>query len=204
MGPIKQLWLRWKSLQLPWRKKWLVGSDLSGNTFWEFRDQINIGRVRRIVHYDPKAHYADVKLAPQWVQWLRHTRADPPSVHEQQQDLVRLENLKHLVAAADARWKSLPSARDPPVMQMALPGAKLAAGPGDERTTEAVKMEGVKNHVVAQDEAVEAAEEVKADTPPAPEKGHKVEETEAPWKKHQQTDERDVPKPWSPQVTVRR
>jgi hypothetical protein len=39
------------------------GMDLSGNTFWEFTDQINIGRVRRIVEYDKRAHYADVKLA---------------------------------------------------------------------------------------------------------------------------------------------
>jgi len=39
------------------------GMDLTGNTFWEFTDQINIGRLRRIVEYDKKAHYADVKLA---------------------------------------------------------------------------------------------------------------------------------------------
>lgn len=39
------------------------GMDLTGNTFWEFTDQINIGRLRRIVEYDKNAHYADVKLA---------------------------------------------------------------------------------------------------------------------------------------------
>lgn len=39
------------------------GMDLTGNTFWEFTDQINIGRLRRIVEYDKNEHYADVKLA---------------------------------------------------------------------------------------------------------------------------------------------
>lgn len=42
--------------------------DLTGNTFWEFTDQINLGRLRRIVEYDKKAHYADVKLARTYFQ----------------------------------------------------------------------------------------------------------------------------------------
>ncbi|KAH0274182.1 hypothetical protein KCU84_g19818, partial [Aureobasidium melanogenum] len=50
-GAIKQAWYKWKSLRLPWRRKWLVGADLSGNTFWEFKDAINAGRMRRIVQY---------------------------------------------------------------------------------------------------------------------------------------------------------
>ncbi|KAM3444793.1 hypothetical protein NHJ13734_001143, partial [Beauveria thailandica] len=37
IGPIGQAWLRWKSLRLPWRKRFLVGFDLQGNTYWEFR-----------------------------------------------------------------------------------------------------------------------------------------------------------------------
>ena len=38
------------------------GQDLSGNTFWEFRDALNSNRNRRIVKYSPKTHYGDVKL----------------------------------------------------------------------------------------------------------------------------------------------
>lgn len=38
------------------------GQDLSGNTFWEFRDALNANRNRRIVKYNPKAHYGDVKI----------------------------------------------------------------------------------------------------------------------------------------------
>ena len=36
--------------------------DLMGNTYWEFRDQLNATRYRRIVKYNPKTHYADVKI----------------------------------------------------------------------------------------------------------------------------------------------
>lgn len=82
--PVRKLWWRWKSLRLPWRKKWLVGikinsqsqfasthretgADLSGNTFWEFKDQIAIGRMRRIVEYaNANVHYADVKVSRQY------------------------------------------------------------------------------------------------------------------------------------------
>lgn len=41
----------------------MIGFDLTGNTFWEFKDALNANRLRRIVHYDRKAHYADVKLS---------------------------------------------------------------------------------------------------------------------------------------------
>ena len=62
-GYVKQLWFRWKSLKLPWRRQFLAGADLAGNTFWEFRDALNAGRWRRIVKYSRKAHYADVKMS---------------------------------------------------------------------------------------------------------------------------------------------
>jgi uncharacterized protein (DUF2461 family) len=39
------------------------GTDLAGNTFWEFKDALKAGRMRRIVKYNPKTHYADVKVS---------------------------------------------------------------------------------------------------------------------------------------------
>lgn len=39
-----------------------TGSDLNGNTFWEFKESWNAVRLRRIVKYNPKTHYADVKV----------------------------------------------------------------------------------------------------------------------------------------------
>ncbi|KAE9978422.1 hypothetical protein BLS_000639 [Venturia inaequalis] len=137
-GPLTKLWIQWKSSKaVPWRKRWLVGMDLTGNTFWEFTDQINIGRLRRIVEYDKNAHYADVKLArthpvanpppskypsntlppAQWIQWLRHTRDAPPSIQEQRMDIVRQAQMKQLAAQADAKWASKADRIDMPQRQ---------------------------------------------------------------------------------------
>lgn len=84
-----------------------AGQDLSGNTFWEFRDQIQRHRWRRMVKAGPLnkgRHYADVEVSPQWHQWLRHTRMEPPTITEQQHDVVRQIQLKHNAKLADERW----------------------------------------------------------------------------------------------------
>lgn len=39
------------------------GSDLAGNTYWEFKETLNATRFRRIVKFDPKTHYADVQVS---------------------------------------------------------------------------------------------------------------------------------------------
>ncbi|KAK2747347.1 hypothetical protein FQN57_002245 [Myotisia sp. PD_48] len=114
MSPINSLWFKWKSWKLPWRKMFLSGEDLAGNTFWEFRDQNNVGRFRRIVKYNPKTHYADVKVSPQWHQWLRYVRPEPPSIEEQQDELQRQERIKYLAQQADERWATKPSFLDKP------------------------------------------------------------------------------------------
>jgi len=62
-GALKQIWLKWKTLRLPWRRQFLAGADLSGNTFWEFKDAMNSQRFRRIVKYAKAGHYADVKIS---------------------------------------------------------------------------------------------------------------------------------------------
>lgn len=63
-GPsaLKQAWYKWKALRLPWRRQFLVGADLSGNTFWEFKDALHSNRWRRIVKYSKQIQYADVKI----------------------------------------------------------------------------------------------------------------------------------------------
>ncbi|KAJ5935540.1 hypothetical protein N7466_005087 [Penicillium verhagenii] len=114
---VNSLWFKWKGLRLPWRKSYLVGQDLAGNTFWEFKDQLNAGRYRRIVKFDPKTHYGDVQVTPQWHQWLRYVRPLPPTIEEQQQDLVRQAQMKELARLADERWASKPSFLDKPKTQ---------------------------------------------------------------------------------------
>ncbi|EGD94811.1 hypothetical protein TESG_02314 [Trichophyton tonsurans CBS 112818] len=117
MSPINSLWFKWKSLKLPWRRMFLVGNDLAGNTYWEFKDSLKPGRFRRIVKASPKIHYADVKVPPQWHQWLRYVRPEPPSIEEQQNELLRQQRIKYLAQQADERWASKPSFLDKPAQQ---------------------------------------------------------------------------------------
>jgi len=93
------------------------GFDLHGNTFWEFKDAQHALRNRRIAKYHRSTHYGDVNVSPSWMQWLRHTRLDPPTIAEQQMDQERQERIKVLAARADARWAAKPSALDTPDRQ---------------------------------------------------------------------------------------
>ncbi|KAJ5779641.1 NADH:ubiquinone oxidoreductase 17.2kDa subunit [Penicillium paradoxum] len=118
---VNSLWFKWKKLRLPWRKSFLVGEDLAGNTFWEFKDVMNASRFRRIVRFDPKTHFSDVQVTPQWHQWLRHVRQHPPSLEEQRQDLVRQAQIKQLARLADERWASKASFLDKPKTHQPVP-----------------------------------------------------------------------------------
>jgi hypothetical protein len=62
-GPIRRAWYEWKMLRFPWRKRWLVGFDLEGNTFWEFKDALHALRNRRIAKYHRSTHYGDVNVS---------------------------------------------------------------------------------------------------------------------------------------------
>ncbi|OAL06375.1 hypothetical protein IQ06DRAFT_210534 [Phaeosphaeriaceae sp. SRC1lsM3a] len=119
-GSFRRAWYEWRMKRFPWRKKWLVGYDLQGNTFWEFKDQLHALRNRRIAKYSRKTHYGDVNVSPSWMQWLRHTRFDPPTMTEQHQEIARQERMKVLAAKADERWASKPSALDAPDKQQPM------------------------------------------------------------------------------------
>lgn len=62
-GAFTRAYYKWRALRLPWRKQWLCGADLAGNTFWEFKDALNANRLRRIVRYTRAGHYADIKIS---------------------------------------------------------------------------------------------------------------------------------------------
>ena len=92
-----------------------TGYDLQGNTFWEFRlSRSTDERLRRIVHYPRSTHYSQVKVSPLWHQWLRHTREEPPSLEEQQGDVVRRARMLQLAAEADKRWEAKPRVMEAP------------------------------------------------------------------------------------------
>ncbi|KAL1900166.1 hypothetical protein Sste5346_002476 [Sporothrix stenoceras] len=116
-SPFWNTWYNWKALRLPWRKQFLAGRDLQGNTYWEFNDLRHSQsaamanarpgdgiRMRRIVKYPRGTHPGAVQVSPQWHQWLRHVREDAPSLIEQQREVARQEQMKVLAARADARW----------------------------------------------------------------------------------------------------
>ncbi|KAK3375268.1 hypothetical protein B0H63DRAFT_482434 [Podospora didyma] len=127
ISPYLRAWYKWKALRLPWRRQFLVGLDLYGNTFWEFRDPGSkaateeSGQWRRIVRYPRNTHYGDVKVSPPWHQWLRHTRKEPPSIEEQRADVARQARMKVLAAQADARWEAKAGVMDAPPSRQQQP-----------------------------------------------------------------------------------
>ncbi|KAK1831766.1 hypothetical protein QBC39DRAFT_433868 [Podospora conica] len=127
ISPLLRAWFAFKSLRLPWRNKFLVGMDLHGNTFWEFSPPgaAATDRRRRIVQYPAKVHHAEVTVSPAWHQWLRNTRADPPSIEEQRADVVRQERMKLLAAEADARWAAKPRVMDAPRPKQEIVGGAV-------------------------------------------------------------------------------
>ncbi|KKA19908.1 hypothetical protein T310_6107 [Rasamsonia emersonii CBS 393.64] len=152
MSPVNSLWFKWKSLRLPWRRSFLV-------------DSLNSNRLRRIVKYNRKVHYADVKISPQWHQWLRYVRQDPPSLEEQQQDVVRQMQIKKLAQIADERWASKPSYLDRPQTQQPGPATRTSdATLHPEKGAAPDRQPGVMNAIQSQAEAQE--QEKKPDTKP--------------------------------------
>ncbi|KAF2259755.1 hypothetical protein CC78DRAFT_426147, partial [Lojkania enalia] len=174
LGPLRSLWYRWKMMRLPWRKKWLVGLDLQGNTYWEFKDALHSRRTRRIVKYSQWTHHGDVNVPPQWMQWLRHTRYEVPTLAEQRDDIRRQERIKVLAAEADARWASKASALDAPDKQQ--PVQMLESR--DTRTG------------IRQMSATQEARDIAEPTEPS----------ESPWKQSMRTNPGDEwqPESWAP------
>lgn len=79
------------------RKRTYIGSDLSGNHFFELYNPLHPGRPRRIVDY-AQGTWRQVNegmLPPQWLTWLKHTRRDPPSIQELEEDVRRRQILDY-------------------------------------------------------------------------------------------------------------
>lgn len=92
---------------IPFRRRFFVGYDLHGNTYWEFTPDGNMLRLRRKL--EPfqeilfKADYFHT-IPPQWLQWLRRTREAPPTLQELIDDQLRQQKIKILAQQADQRW----------------------------------------------------------------------------------------------------
>ncbi|KAI0016295.1 hypothetical protein F4780DRAFT_783351 [Xylariomycetidae sp. FL0641] len=195
IGPMRKAWLRWKMLRLPWRKRFLVGLDLQGNTYWEFRIRGDNsvqgagGRWRRIVEYARGTHYSDVKVPPQWHQWLRYQRERVPSLNEQAADVARQERLKVLAAEADARWEAKPSLLDHPGQAKGQPVPPLNTEKTQPQEQRAVK-EG-------QEKEEETAAQKERQTPTTPK--------DDPWKRARGgPSEGWQPEAWTPTAARKR
>ncbi|KAI4594393.1 hypothetical protein KJ359_008417 [Pestalotiopsis sp. 9143b] len=160
ISPILRAWYRWKMLRLPWRKRFLVGLDLRGNTYWTFLDKRadkhadpRTLRWRRIVQYPRSAHLSDVTVPPQWHQWLRHQREEPPSLADQAADVARQSRIKALAAEADARWEAKPRLSDMPGAAKGQPQPALDTGrtqPQEQAAEQKMQDKGLRDGAAAQ------------------------------------------------------
>lgn len=116
MDPLINKYSVWKRLvhkfqarrDIPFRKKFFIGYDLHGNTYWEFSPDGNLQRLRRKMEpfqeYIFKADYFST-VPPQWLQWLRRTRSTPPTLQELINEQQRQQNIKVLAKEADEKWQ---------------------------------------------------------------------------------------------------
>ncbi|KAJ2897194.1 hypothetical protein IWW38_001801 [Coemansia aciculifera] len=109
MGVIRQAYLTWKALRLPWRRDVLAGADLDGNLYFERSPQAGAQRTRRHVIYKRNidvAEYNDQIIPIQWQAWMRHTRSQPPTIQELLRDVERRRRMAenvHQLTAKDKR-----------------------------------------------------------------------------------------------------
>lgn len=175
------------------------GLDLHGNTYWEFRDTARGDgegvRWRRIVQYPRSVHYGDVRVSPQWHQWLRHTRHAPPSLEEQRHEVLRQERMKLLAAEADARWAAKPSLVGTPGQERGQPAPMLETERPAAGSPGAAAAEAEGGVAGAEDGAGRG--EASRDPTQAP--------AEDPWKRHRGgPGEEWQPQAWKPSSSPKR
>lgn len=152
-------------------------------------------RWRRIVQYPSRAHHSDVRVSPQWHQWLRYTREHPPTLAEQAAEVARQARIKVLAAEADARWAAQARVSDPPARQApALDAGRTAQQ--QEQPQEQVGEEDVAARTAGAGAEAEAAGK-KTATTTTPEPQHD------PWKRATGPSETWQPEAWTPKSTKR-
>jgi NADH dehydrogenase [ubiquinone] 1 alpha subcomplex assembly factor 2 len=136
------------------------------------------------------------------MQWLRHTRAEPPSINEQQLDEIRQAQMKQLAAAADARWASKPSFLDAPSKQQPSVGSMMKDTEGGRDARAAAVSDEVRNPGARG--AQEVAESTDANVAKAMGKSKK-EDLATPWKGVKFGKEGEAqPESWTPKLARRR
>lgn len=104
-GRLTKLYYSFKSLPLPWRRKFFKGFDLDGNEFYESYNALHPTKPRRTVKYVKDGHYTDNQVTPQWMSWLRYTRPQAPTLEELRQEVYRIQSTRQNAALVSARWE---------------------------------------------------------------------------------------------------
>ena len=139
-------------------------------------------------------------FAAQWIQWLRHTREQAPSIQEQQYEVSRQAMMKQLAAEADERWRSTPRYIDGPARQQ--PSAPTAIRENEKPSEEQIEVgdvAGVKSIDEEQHEIAESrdAKDMARERKPKNQNPWQQRQTGAPSENWQ-------PEAWSPGVAQRR
>lgn len=129
-----------------------------------------------------------------WIQWLRHTRYEAPTISEQRLDVHRQAQIKQLAAQADARWAAQVSYLQPPVTPTSEPANKPASSPSTEDLS-------VVDDLVTQteDNVQQMSEEIQGPSKP------KRAKKEVRWEelKLGRSDSEQQPEPWIPRPVKR-
>ena len=161
-------------------------------------------RPRRIVKYPTHVHPGDIVLTPAWLQWLRHTREEGPSVQEQQVEVQRQENVKVLAQKADERWREQESFLDKPqdtAQELPLPTKPRDKGGYSAPEGSTPAPGGVQNMAGTQGEVTETT---KPQQDPKVDQQNKKKE-KSPWETHRGApSEGWQPAAWSPGKAARR
>ncbi|KAK4046081.1 hypothetical protein OIV83_006361 [Microbotryomycetes sp. JL201] len=151
------------------KERFYVGSDLEGNSFYEWpspNDPKDWRHAKRVVEYAeerPLSDYQFVSIPVQWSSWMRRTRQHPPSIEELKVDAARqarlADNVEQLRLAYAEEKQRLKGERDnllakPTTGQAEIESESRAespsSGPGSSSTGDPASSGGLGDERVAQ------------------------------------------------------
>ncbi|EIE18692.1 hypothetical protein COCSUDRAFT_68160 [Coccomyxa subellipsoidea C-169] len=81
----------------------LVGRDIHGNKYYRWPDTNLHGEpIEKRIIKTPDGRYDPILVPPEWVQWLKQTRGEPPSPEEILQMEAKRQAIRGRAAALDA------------------------------------------------------------------------------------------------------
>lgn len=165
--------------------------------------------MRRIVKSRRNLPHSDVQISPQWHQWLRQIRPEPPTIQEQRLDLTRQVQLKQNARLADERWAAkaryIEKPKEMPRMTMGgnpevQEGQETIYG-GDAPKTEPAEKEGVRSAVEGTEQLAREQEQTQEGSERRERKPVRVEDD--PWEQERQRQKQTASNPsgeWQPEA----